>query len=100
MPSRTQTHAQKRLRQRGFRQCDVELVLANGVDCDEATVLTDQAARQAIAVRKQEIIALERLRGAAVVVAGDAIATVYRPGRGRMRRFLRSAPHSHSCRAD
>ena len=81
-------HAEERLRQRGYRERDVETVIAYGTLCADAIVLTDKDVRRAIETKKREIQDLERLRGTAVVVQDGVVATVYRPGRRRMRRFL------------
>lgn len=89
-------HAAARLRQRGYRDRDVEVVLAHGTHLNEATVLTDEDAARAIAAKKREIHELERLRGTAVVVADGVVASVYRPDRRRLRRFMGRA--NRSCR--
>lgn len=81
-------HAEARLRQRGYRERDVEAVIAYGTECAEAIVLTDKDVRRAIEAKKRESQDLERLRGTTVVVQDGVVATVYRPDRPRMRRFL------------
>lgn len=81
-------HAEERLRQRGYRERDLAIVLNYGTTCDEAVVLTDADVSRAIAEKKREIRDLERLRGTALVVEGSVATTVYRPDRRRMRRFL------------
>lgn len=62
--------------------------MAHGTVCAEAIVLTDKDVRKAIEARKREIQDLERLRGTAVVVNDETIATIYRPDQARLRRFL------------
>jgi hypothetical protein len=81
-------HAETRLRQRGFRDQDVEVVLVHGTPLNEATVLTDADVASAVAAKKREIHDLERLRGTAVILADGVVASVYRPSRRRLRRFM------------
>lgn len=81
-------HAQQRLRQRGYRERDIEMVMIYGTVCADAVVLTDRDVRRAIETKKREIQDLEHLRGTAVIVQDGVVATVYRPDRRRMRRFL------------
>ncbi|MHB1191949.1 MAG: hypothetical protein ACYC6F_02795 [Longimicrobiales bacterium] len=85
---RLSAHALQRGQQRGFKGSDVELILAHGTDCTEATILTDKDAEAAIAQRKQEIQDLERLKGAAAIHAEGVVTTLYRPSRVRRRRLL------------
>lgn len=81
-------HAEQRLQQRGFRAADVDLVLAHGTECAEATILMPKDADEAIARRKREIEDLRRLKGTAVIHQEGVVATVYRPSKGRTRRLL------------
>jgi Domain of unknown function (DUF4258) len=71
-------HASARMRQRGFRKADVELVIniATRVGEDVFFVKDQDAARE-IEKRKHEIQQLERLRGAKVIVQGDVLITLY-----------------------
>lgn len=89
-------HAEVRLRQRGYRDRDVEVVLAHGTSLNEATVLTDEDVARAISAKKREIHDLERLRGTAVILADGVVASIYRPDRRRLRRFMGRA--NRSCR--
>ena len=82
-------HAKVRMRQRGYRGFDIDLVLRYGTEGQEAVVLTHSDAQRGVERLKKEIQALERLSGTAVVTAGEVVQTVYRPGKRRMRRFLR-----------
>ena len=76
-------HAQVRLCQRGFREADVAVVLAAATRCgNDVYFLSDQDVVREITQRKREIQQFERLRGAELVVAGDALVTAYhRDGR-------------------
>jgi hypothetical protein len=89
-------HAEVRLRQRGYRDRDVDVVLAHGTPLDEATVLTDEDVARAISAMKREIRDIERLRGTAVILADGVVASVYRPDRRRLRRFMGRV--NRSCR--
>jgi hypothetical protein len=82
-------HGTERLRQRGYRKADVGLVLALGTPMGNAVVLTDRDVTQRIAECRRLISQLERLRGSAVVLAGDRVLSVYRPRRSKLRRLLR-----------
>lgn len=72
-------HAARRVRQRGLRDRDVELVIECGTPvASDGVVLLARDAEREIARRKREIQALERLRGCKVVVADGIIVTCYR----------------------
>lgn len=83
-------HAETRIRQRGLTEKDIDVVLEIGADTGDAVVLTNRIVDAQIAAHKRSIAQLERLRGAAVIVEGDAVLTAYRPRRWKMRRMLRS----------
>lgn len=71
-------HAEVRMRQRGFRKADVDLILRAATRvADDAFFLTDQDAAREIEWRKREIQQLERLRGSKIIVVGDALVTLY-----------------------
>ncbi len=66
------------MRQRGFRKCDVDLILSVATPvADDAFFLTDQDAAREIERRKREIQQLERLRGSKIIVDADAVVTLY-----------------------
>lgn len=71
-------HAEARMRQRGFRKADVDLVLrvATRVS-DDAFFLTDKDAAREIERRRREIQQLERLRGSKLIVEGGSLITLY-----------------------
>jgi hypothetical protein len=83
-------HARVRMRQRGYRGFDIELVLRYGTERQEAVVLTDADVERGVRRLKQEIQALERLNGTAIVSGGEVVRTVYRPSKRRMRKLLGS----------
>jgi len=82
-------HGTERLRQRGYRQADLGLVLEAGTPAGNAVLLTDRDVDERVAECRRLISQLERLRGTAVVLAGDRVLSVYRPRRRKLRRFLR-----------
>ncbi len=92
-------HAQSRVRQRGMRESDIPVIVAAGtpVDDDSLFLLAQDVDRE-IRLRKQEINALERLRGCRVVIAGDKVLTVYRPSRRTEKRLLRGEHHDTGVR--
>lgn len=88
-------HAQARMRQRGFREEDADLVFRIGTRvADDAFLLTDKDAARAIRKRKQEIQQLERLRGSKVIVEGETLITLYHATLQRRRAHRNSWRHS------
>ena len=85
-------HGTERLRQRGYRKADLCVVLREGTPTGNAVLLTDRDVEARIADCRRLIRQLERLRGTAVVLAGDRVLSVYRPSRRKLKRFLR---HRH-----
>ncbi|HEY4167260.1 MAG TPA: hypothetical protein VGM96_10805 [Reyranella sp.] len=104
-------HGQARLRQRGFRSNDHELIFAHGVAINDneivmpETVTTHEialrqlkmdslkrrgVARNAeVAALKREIHQFERIRNRKIVVDEDVLVTAYRPSQREMRRCFR-----------
>ena len=79
-------HAQVRMRQRGFRNSDVELALRVATQiADDAFFLSDQDAAREIERRKHEIQQLERLRGSKMIIEGNVLITVYHVGSSSQR---------------
>ena len=83
-------HAQRRLRQRGLRTGDLELVLQHGTVTDDGVLLTNKDAAAQIAEHHRCISSLERLRGTAVFTSGDLALSAYRPSRAKVRCMIRS----------
>ena len=72
-------HAEARLRQRGMRADDLDLIVAHGTLVgDDTYVLRAEDAAREIEDCKDRIRHLERLRGRKVVVDGTAVLTCYR----------------------
>lgn len=75
-------HAEGRMRQRGFRKADVDLVLRVATRvADDAFFLTDKDAAREIKRRRREIQQLERLRGSKLIVEGGSLITLYHANR-------------------
>lgn len=71
-------HAEARMRQRGFRNADIGLVLSVATRvADDAFFLSDKDAAREIERRRREIQQLERLRGTKVIVEGESLITIY-----------------------
>lgn len=88
-------HADTRMRQRGMREHDIELILDCATQMNDCEyLLTEKDAEREIRQRKREIQALERLRNRKVVVAGDLIVTAYHSRRSDRIRTLRRARSS------
>ncbi len=79
-------HAEARMRQRGFREADVDLVFSVATRvADDAFFLTDRDAAREIERRRREIQQLERLRGSKLIVEGGVLITLYHADTGRSR---------------
>lgn len=88
-------HAEARMRQRGYKDEDVDLVFRVGTRvADDAFLLTDKDTARAIRKRKQEIQQLERLRGSQVIVEGETLITLYHTTMRPRRRNRKSWRHS------
>lgn len=88
-------HAEARMRQRGYKDEDVDLVFRVGTRvADDAFLLTDKDAARAIRKRKQEIQQLERLRGSQVIVERETLITLYHTTMRPRRRNRKSWRHS------
>lgn len=69
------------MRQRGFRNADIGLVLSVATRvADDAFFLSDKDAAREIERRRREIQQLERLRGTKVIVEGESLITIYQSG--------------------
>jgi hypothetical protein len=82
-------HAATRIRQRGFRETDAQVVLENGTPSDDGIVLTRRDIAERISEYRARISELERLCGAAIFLADGRVVSVYRPGRKKVRRMIR-----------
>ncbi len=79
-------HAETRIRQRGYRERDIQFFLAIATEVKKGEFLcTDKDCAREIEKRKVEIRQLEHLRGTKVIMNGDDVITIYHvPGsRGR-----------------
>lgn len=89
-------HAETRMRQRGFRNADIGLVLnvAKRV-AEDAFFLSKRDATREIERRRREIQQLERLRGTKIIVEGNNVITLYhsdrKPSRAANRKHRRSS---------
>jgi hypothetical protein len=72
-------HAQARIRQRGFREEDLKILLACGSRShDGALTLTQRDAAEAKNALRRRMAALDRLTGMTAIVDGNQVITVYR----------------------
>ena len=82
-------HARSRLRQRGFRERDIALVLTFGTPGSRGRyLLRARDVLAAIRDLKRTMADLQRLRNAVVVVEDDSVVTVYHSATRRARRAL------------
>ena len=92
------SHAEERLRQRGYRERDVRLVLECGTPTPDAVLLTGKDVAREVAECRRRIARLEKLRGTAVFLAEETVVTIYRPDRERTKRLLGHRPRLRRCR--
>lgn len=85
MDTRTSHHALARMRQRGYRKTDLELVLRYGTRCKDGVLLDRKTADQAVLELKHEMAEVERLSGTLVILNGNTVKTLYRPTRKKRR---------------
>ncbi len=85
-------HVEERARQRGFKAGDLDLVAQLGTPTQDGVVLRRRDVDQVRSVLRRLLGDLERLEGSAVIIQEDAIVSVYRPERKKMRRMLGSKP--------
>lgn len=81
-------HALSRIRQRGLKEADVDLVLRYGTDARDGVILRQQDAQRRIAEIKREMTALSRLTGTFVVTKANHVITAYRPSKKKRREQL------------
>jgi hypothetical protein len=92
------THAAERVRQRGLRDRDLELVFECGTPTQEAVLLTGKDVAREIETCRRRMAQLERLRGTALIVAESVVVTVYRPDTERTKRLLGRKPKPRRVR--
>jgi len=83
-------HANLRLRQRGLRKDDLDLILRHGTETDDGYYLRDGDVQRVETELKNQIARLWRLAGRFVVVKGENIVTAYYPCKRKQKALLRS----------
>lgn len=86
--NRLSDHVQKRARQRGFRDQDLELIMNYGETVRDGIAVTDNTLRRLRSQLQQlrgELQRLERLRGTAVIVQDGTVVTAYRTSKSKLR---------------
>ncbi|MBM1172840.1 hypothetical protein [Microvirga arabica] len=85
-------HLQVRVKQRGFRSGDDDLILTLGIESfGTGYFLRSKDVEEAIRALKETIVRLERLKGTLLVSERGVMKTIYRPSRHRERRVLQQA---------
>lgn len=84
-------HANRRMRQRGLRKADLELITQFGSIIDDGFILRRKDAEAAKCEMKRTIADLDRLAGVAVITKSDTVVTYYRPTKSKRRRMLQKA---------
>lgn len=80
-------HATTRLKQRGLSTRQIELVLEHGIPVEDGYVITNSVVSRRMAVLKQEIKDMERLKNVTVIDLNGEIVTAYRVSDRRIRRM-------------
>lgn len=81
-------HFEKRMRQRGYKSTDLDLILDSGTAVRDGIFMSREAIEAAILERKHEIASLERLHRSLVVVKNDVAVTIQRARRWKEQRLL------------
>ena len=92
-------HAGERLRQRGYRESDIELVVGCGTQLADTIVLTNRDVDREIKALRRQMTRLERLRGTAAIVREGAVVTVFRMTREQIRARRASRAHGDGSSA-
>jgi len=82
-------HASNRIRQRGFRERDVDVILEHGTPTHDGVLLTGKDVAEQVSEYRRRIGSLERLSGAAVFLEEGRVVSVYRPKPAKVRRMIR-----------
>jgi hypothetical protein len=82
-------HASSRIRQRGYVESDIDLLVELGTDTRDGVILSRKDASNAISALKRKIAHIERLSGTYAVIDGDTVVTVYRSSKNRWREQTR-----------
>lgn len=80
-------HAGARMRQRGFKEQDLNLIREVGERVEDGYLMSNRAVEARIHALRRQIIRLEHLRGAPLIEADSVVVTVYRPDKDRVRRL-------------
>ncbi len=77
------------MRQRGYRESDLTVILQNGTTTHDGVVLSGKDVAMVVSNYRREIAKLERLKGSAVFLAEGKVVSVYRPSKSKVRRMIR-----------
>lgn len=87
------SHAQQRLKQRGFKPKDLNLIIKHGTETADGYFLRRADVRAVEQDLKRLIERLHKLEGKFVVVDGEDVITAYHPCRKREQRVMRTVAH-------
>ncbi len=83
-------HANKRHRQRGYRDKDIGLLIRYGTVTDDGVFLTNKDVNQRKRELKREAADLDRLAGTYTVLQEGRVVTSYRPSKTKQRHLIRN----------
>lgn len=85
-------HANKRIRQRSYKEEDIKLIIDCGTKVDgETYFLKNKNIQYEIQMRKHQIQRLEHLRGTKVIIREGTVVTVYRPSKKSINKLFKYA---------
>jgi len=82
------SHAQKRLRQRGLSNTDVNLILLHGTETRDGYFLLNKDVKRAEEELRNQINRLHSLAGKYIVTDGKTLITSYHPTKRKQKRVL------------
>jgi hypothetical protein len=80
-------HAEKRVRQRGFKTRDINFIMKHGELVNDGYVLTVKAVEKRRSELKKELQRLDKLTNVAVIASEGTVITIYRADSRNVRRL-------------
>lgn len=81
-------HAQRRIRQRGCRESEIDFVFSHGTLCRDGVLLTNRDRDHLIEEYRRMIQLAEKLAGMFIACEGETVKTVFRADRDQQHRML------------
>jgi hypothetical protein len=81
-------HAQRRIRQRGRRESEIDFVFSHGTLCKDGVLLTNKDRDRLINEYRCKIRLAEKLAGMFIACEGETVMTVFRADKDQQHRML------------